>query len=263
MKKLCRVFLVMAMILLVLCYNVWAEERFGGFARIKDAIREDYKFFYSRENLWNLTIGIGMAGVVANTPIDEEIRDWYQESLRSKSTDSFSEKVKPFGDGRLTVPIYLGAVIFGELTDHTRLGSTIAEWGELSLRALLVGAPPMLFLQAALGAGRPEEGGSCWQPFKDNNAVSGHGFMGAIPFITAAKMTNSPYLKYSLYLASTLCALSRINDDAHYFSQAALGWWIAYLAVTSVKKTETERQKVVIAPAFIPDGVGATVALRF
>lgn len=121
----------------------------------------------------------------------------------------------------------------------------------------------MLFLQNAIGASRPKEDDSNWRPFNDNNGVSGHSFMGAVPFITAAKMADNTYLKYFFYLGSMLTGWSRINDNSHYFSQAALGWWMAYLAADCGEKGDAEKKKVVIAPAPVADGVRFTVTLLF
>ena len=115
----------------------------------------------------------------------------------------------------------------------------------------------------ALGASRPKEDDSSWRPFNDNNGVSGHSFMGAVPFIAAARIARKPYLRYFFYLGSMLTGWSRINDNSHYLSQAALGWWMAYLATACGDKAEGEKGKVVIAPTPVADGVGFTVALRF
>ena len=205
-----------------------------GDCKLKDKVISDYKNFYSPNNLWKLALGIGYAGFYANTSFDQEIQDFYNDYLKSSITDDISKVVKPFGDGRITVPIYLTAALIGELSKKSKFGSTIGEWGQRCSRSILVGAPPVLFLQVTLGASRPEEGrGSRWRPFKDNNGVSGHSFMGAVPFLTAAKMTNKRFLKCSFYLGSTLAGLSRINDNKHYFSHSVLGWWIAYLSVNS------------------------------
>ncbi|NVM25433.1 MAG: phosphatase PAP2 family protein [Desulfobacterales bacterium] len=262
MKFSVAVFLVIT--LLIPPSRAWAaDEIIGRIGEIKDTIYEDYRNFYAIENLEDLAMGIGMAGVLANTSIDGEIQGWDQESLRNKDTDEFSATVKPFGDGRITVPVYLGAAILGELTKDTKVGSTTGEWGKRSLRAILVGAPPMLCMQRALGASRPKEDESYWRPLNDSNGVSGHSFMGAVPFITAARITENPYLRYLFYLGSMLTGWSRINDNSHYFSQAALGWWMAYLAAACGDKAETEKRKVVIAPTPVANGVGFTVALRF
>jgi len=215
-----------------------------------DQIISDYQNFYSKDNLWKLALGIGYAGVYANTSFDEEIQDFYNEYIKSNITDDISKIVKPFGDGRITVPIYLTAALIGELLKDTKPGATIGCWGQRCTRALIVGAPPVLTLQILLGASRPEEGkGSRWRPFKDNNGVSGHSFVGAVPFLVAAKMTNKLLLKYPLYFASTFTGISRINDNKHYFSQAILGWWIAFLSVNSL-----DTNKVVLVPS--ANGIG-------
>lgn len=214
-----------------------SKEKFSG--KIIKTVVSDYKNFYSPNNLWKFGLGIGYAGIHANTSFDREIQNFYVDYIKSGITDDISKVVKPFGDGRITVPIYLTAALLGELTKDTKIGSTIGEWGQESSRALLVGAPPVLLFQIALGASRPEEDkGSHWRPLKDNNGVSGHSFMGAVPFLAAAKMTDKKCLKYFLYWSSTLTGLSRINDNKHYFSQAILGWWIAYLSVNSIKSEQ-------------------------
>jgi hypothetical protein len=254
-----RIFEVVLVMLvpLILPNSTWAAQELV--YRIMNTVSEDYINFYSVESLGKLAIGTGVAGVLANTSADEEIQDWYQESLRSNNTDSFSKVVKQFGDGSITVPLYIGVALLGELTRDTNFGSTTGRWGRKSLRVLWVGVPPMLLLQRVLGASRPDEGDSHWQSFNDDNGVSGHSFMGAVPFLTAAEMTDNSYMKYTLYLASTLAGWSRINDNDHYLSQAALGWWMAYLSVKSTDRTD--RRKVIISPAIMHNG--ATISITF
>jgi membrane-associated phospholipid phosphatase len=61
-------------------------------------------------------------------------------------------------------------------------------------------------------------------------------------------MTEHRLLRSFLYAGSTLCGLSRINDDAHYPSQSAAGWWLAYLACRSVSETEARRAGLQLMP---------------
>jgi len=126
-----------------------------------------------------------------------------------------------------------------------------------------VGGPPALLWQHAIGASRPDEDDSRWRPFEDNNGVSGHSFMGAVPFIAAAKMAENPSIRYSLYLGSMLCGWSRINDDRHYLSQAALGWWIAYLSVSCGERSEEREKDLIIRPHPVPGGIGIIAVLSF
>ncbi len=116
----------------------------------------------------------------------------------------------------------------------------------------------MLAMQLLTGASRPGENlsGSHWKPFQDSNGVSGHSFMGAIPFLTAAMMTEDPALKALFYAGSALVPLSRINDAAHYPSQALLGWAMAYVAAQAVNKTADSPEDWEIVPTTVPNSVG-------
>jgi hypothetical protein len=93
----------------------------------------------------------------------------------------------------------------------------------------------------ATGASRPSEDvGSQWHFFNDNNGVSGHAFVGAVPFLAAADMVESPLLKGTLYVCSTFVGFSRMTDDAHYPSQVFLGWYLAWASARAVDATELE-----------------------
>ena len=87
--------------------------------------------------------------------------------------------------------------------------------------------------------------------------------MGALPFINAARMTENPWLKATLYLGSSLAPLSRVNDDAHYPSQAALGWWLAYLAVVAIDQTEKSTCRWQIHPGLPGGEPGASIEVSY
>ena len=223
------------------------------FANIKD----DYKNFYlSKDSLIQLGIGLGCAGILANTSMDGDIQEFYQDNVRSDVTDDLSKVMKVPGSIFITIPALLGTYLIFDK-------SSAGEWAQKSLRALIVGAPAGLLLQSVTGASRPSEGDSKWRPFHDANGLSGHSFIGAIPFITAAKMTENTYMKSVLYGLSVLPGLSRINDDKHYFSQAALGWYLAYFSCNAVEKTNMRKEtKFAIIP-FSDRGLLITINRSF
>ncbi len=230
-------------------------------AETRDTLFQDYKNYYSRRNLGMVGLGLGVAGLVANTNADQEIRDHYQRYWRNDTTDSIAERAENLGNGFVCCSLYAAGALVGELAGGTAAGSAVGDWGRRSLRTLLVGVPPLLVFQKAVGASRPEEGKSDWKLFDDNNGVSGHSFMGAVPLIVAAKMTEKWYWKAPIYTASVVVGLARVNVDAHYFSQIALGWWLAYLAADSVDRTEEVRHDVLITPAYVPGGVGLQIVV--
>ncbi len=230
-------------------------------------IRSDHGYYYSVESLSWLTMGLGVGAVMANTGFDEHaVRSEYAESVVFAPSDELYEALhepKFLGDGNYTIPVYVVAALAAPLIEDLPLGQPAAHWGQRSLRTVLVGAPPMLALQLLTGGSRPGEtaAGSHWKPLRDSNGVSGHSFMGAVPFMSAAKMTDSIWLKSGLYAASTLPALSRVNDDDHYFSQSFLGWWLAYVAASAVDCSHHPDANHHLF--FYPQADGLGVALEF
>jgi len=234
------------------CTGFWCEW--------KNNVSDDYENYYSKENLWWLGGGLAVAGVMANTSIDQDLSNEYQNHLRSNDTNDFAATVKPIGDP-LFVLTYVGGYSLGYVFQQSSLGSPLTEWSKRSMRALLVGLPPMWALQWTLGSYRPSQNeNSYWHPFNEDHGVSGHAFMGAIPFLTAAEMVHQPIVKGALYIASTFTGLSRINDNQHYPSQVFLGWWLAYLAVDSVDYA-AETHLVHVTPAMVPGGGAVNVSV--
>lgn len=235
----------------------------GAISRGIQTVKTDFGNFYlDRANLTKLGIGVAGAAVFANTGIDRYIRNKYQDDLRSEDTDEATKIFNISGTALVlvTVPVYIGTYGAGLLLHNT----TMEEWARKSFRATVVGGPALLFMATALGADRPTEGNSHWKPFQNIHGVSGHAYIGGIPFVTAAKMSENPYQKAIFYGLSTVTGLSRINDDKHYFSQVALGWLLAYLSCDAVEKgsdRQEGRMQVQLAP--VPKGIAITAQKRF
>lgn len=225
-----------------------------------DLVRSDHRNFYSRPILTRLGWGLLAAGIVANTQVDRELYEGYHDNVNVHEIATFTDVVRPLGDGTYTLPLFTAAALFGRYATRISGSEVVGDWGSRSLRTVGVGAVPLIALQRLTGAGRPDDPnnhkGSTWTPFRYENGVSGHAFMGAIPFITAAKMTDDPIAKAALYAGSTLTAWSRLQDERHYVSQIALGWWLAYLAATAVDQTEVEFRDFTITPGPMADGAG-------
>jgi len=257
-----RIGLGLVVLLLPLGHRCVAEDN-GAISRGYEAVKTDFGNFYlDRANLTRLGIGVAVAAVFANTGMDQYIRDKYQSSTRSHVTDQATKIFNISGTELVlvTVPVYIGTYGAG-LWLHN---PTMEEWAQKSLRATVVGGPALVFLATATGGDRPTEGDSHWKPFQNIHGVSGHAYIGAVPFITAAKMSENPYQKALFYGLSTFTGLSRINDDEHYFSQVALGWYLAYLSCAVVAKgsdRQEGRTQVQLAP--VPKGIAITVQKRY
>lgn len=226
----------------------------------------DHTNYYSPANLAELSGLFAIGALVANTSLDREIYEDFNNSIRDAPNDEWFESFhapKELGNGMYTLPVFAAAWGVSKLARDSEAAALVGQWGEDSLRTFLVGAPPLLVMQKVIGAGRPEEGDSHWQFWQDNNGVSGHSFMGAMPFLTAAQVSENRLMKVLFYAGSSFVPLSRISDGDHYASQAFLGWGMALAAARSVAATNREIDRWQVVPLLSPDSFGFAVATRW
>ncbi|MDR1291608.1 MAG: phosphatase PAP2 family protein [Planctomycetaceae bacterium] len=248
--------------------------------RVRDYFRRrfpylcsDFRNFNSCDSLGNLFVAFGGAAVLANTSLDGDFRNWFYRNIKrpnanNKGLHDFNAFSKEFGE----IPIILifalstaGYKLFPYLCPKRETHKSIfGEYVTLVSRSYLIGTPANLLGQLFVGAGRPSSGSSFW--FKGKfNGVSGHSFVGAVPFITAAQMTDNLWFKCIFYTCSFFTATSRIYEDSHYLSQALLGWYIAYLSVRAVSKTEGKKlpRGLTIFPIVEKESTGVGLVFRF
>jgi len=229
-------------------------------------VKQDYRNFYTRERFMRLGVAFGVGAVMANTHIDQGVRDWYQDQIRTPNSDSISKTLKELGNGYKMIPVSLLAIGLGHFSEDSE-HSVINEWGQRSFRAYLVGGPANVMAQILTGGSRPEErqDASHWRPFQDSNGVSGHTFVGAVPFLTIANMTTNRYVRCGAYVASMFAGWSRINDDAHFASQVFLGWYMAYETTDAIAygDSQEEQRRLEAHLAILPWPHGAIMALTY
>jgi hypothetical protein len=219
----------------------------------------DQKSFYSASNIRALAGGIGIAAALANSPVDRDVSDWYQAKVRNDFSDRLSSIAKPFGEQWQVLSVYVAASILGRAGYASPRAQ---EWGENCVRSMLVGVPPLLIAQKAIGSSRPSEpDGSDWQFWSDSNGVSGHAFVGAVPFMIAARLSDHRASQFLWMAASTLPAWSRVNDNDHYLSQAVLGWWLAEV-VTHNLTSHKAGANVQVTPWSDGQNVGVGLDIR-
>lgn len=232
-----------------------------------NTLLDDYMEFYSLNRLKRMGLVFASGAIVANTNIDEYIQKKYQTNIRSSTTDDIADVVKNFGEYKYLIPVTVAAALMDNVFEDTAYNRTVGRWGKRMMRSYVVGTPLLLTLQTINGASRPSEGmGSNWHPFSfdDVNGLSTHAFIGAVPFLTMAGMSDDNlYLKSLFYLASTACAWSRINDNAHYFSQAGLGWYIAWESTDAILDRENEEKKLAVRPMILGDGYGISINMQW
>lgn len=233
-----------------------------------EIVKNDYSEFYSINRLIRMGIFTGGAGILANTSMDETLRDQQAYTRDQNSNDDGISTQKSFGEGIYLIPFCLAASMSDQLFNLTPAftKSPIAKWGERTARSYLVGGPLVLTMQRLIGSSRPGENekSSKWQPFKDSNGVSGHAFIGAVPFMHLARMNKrNKFFKYFFYLASTATAIFRVKDDQHYISQAFLGWYYAWEAADAIDDLEKKESAFNIKPLVGFESYGIKFSYRW
>jgi hypothetical protein len=245
----------------------WAHSQHPRLARAGYKVLEDYRNFYSCESLTCITAAFGAGALMANTGFDTTMQNAWQEGVRPTDVGTFFSDCKVIGEGKYCLPIFGAAALTGVVLEGQPAGDIVGEWGSRSLRIFVVGAPPLYVLQMATGASRPGESpaGSDWHFWNDNNGVSGHAFVGAIPFLAAAEMVENPLAKGTLYVCSTFVGFSRMTDNAHYPSQIFLGWYLAWASSMAVNRTETHfaGMEVRVVPLPMADLGGMAVEAKW
>jgi hypothetical protein len=237
-------------------------------------IFEDYAHYWTFRDIGLMAAGVAIAAPLANTSADLSFRNWYQGHVREGWEDRYAYDVKYAGEYTYALPAYFAIAIGGRALEGLdsliaddgswvgEVGEVSNQWGQRCIRAMAVGTPMVGILQVGLGSTRPGLGSSYWNPLNASHGVSGHAYVGSIPFLTAAAMTDSPFLKVPLFLGSFLTGWSRIHTDDHYFSQVALGWWMGFLAVRSVNETQEEERTIEFIPGS-SEGPGVSMLLRY
>lgn len=235
---------------------------------LRETVASDMGRFYRRRRALRFGGVLAGAGALANSDGDAEIQDWYRDEVRTPSGDDWAVDLERLGRSEtIAFPLLAGGLLVGLGPEE---GSRApVTWLRRTARAYVVGTPTLLYLQTLTGGNRPAEGlGSDWEPFVGQNGVSGHAFTGAVPFLTLARQTDRWWLRVLAVAASTAGGWAQFHADQHYFSQFALGWWLAWEATDAIAESEARllgegEPRVAVMPLPARGGGGVLVALRF
>ena len=178
-----------------------------------------------------------IAGITAGLYTqDQKIQNWVQEN-RSSVSDKISKFVKPFGDGRYTLPGLGALYLYGHFFEDEKAQRTAL----LSLESFVVSG---LFIQIMKFVGhrhRPSSGDpyNIWDgpSFSTSNLSfpSGHSSSAfAIATVIASEYRDKAFIPPLAYGIATLTALSRVNDNAHWASDVFFGAVIGYFTAKAI-----------------------------
>jgi hypothetical protein len=233
---------------------------------LRETVTSDMGRFYRRRRAMRFGGVLAAAGLLANTDGDAEIQQWYHDDVATPGGDDLTRDAERLGRAEtIGIPLLVGGLLVGLAPEEGAAPPTA--WLRRTARAYVIGTPSLLYLQTLTGGSRPVSGvGSDWQPFVGRNGVSGHAFTGAVPFLTLARQTDRWWLRVLAVAASTAGGWAQFHTDQHYFSQFALGWWLAWEATDAIAESDAAllaEPRLAVTPLPVRGGGGVLVSLRF
>ena len=168
---------------------------------------------------------------------EDDIQNWVQEN-RNASSDRIAGFVKPFGDGKYTLPTLAGLYCYGHFFQSER-----------ARRTALIGLESFVFtgiltetIKRTSHKHRPRSEdleGVRWDGPRFSNAnlsfPSGHTSSAfAVATVVASEYGDNAFVPPLMYGAATLCAFSRINDNAHWASDVIMGAAIGHFVAKEI-----------------------------
>lgn len=184
--------------------------------------------------------------------LDQDIFNWMAEK-RSKFSQDVSRMVTKAGEGAWLLGFC--GILYG-------LGEVMKapDWRRLSLLSTESLALTSIFvssLKFLIGRARPHawEGSQSFHPFslstRYTSFPSGHASAAFSVAATIASQSKKRTIKVTAYSVSTLVALARIHDEAHWASDVLVGSALGYFigrAVVNLHRQEKEKFSYIIYP---------------
>ncbi len=208
----------------------------------KAGLRDSIVIPVSELSRSKMLIALGITGVII--AFDEQIMDFVQDR-KGDTTAMLAEFGDHMGSDYLA-PLVIGTYALGFIFKDTKMKETAIE----AVESALLGQIVVETVKSLSHRARPNDDlgayafdGPSWG--SDNTSfVSGHS-AGAwsVATIYAKKYSDSKIIPAVAYSIATLVSLSRVHDNKHWFSDAALGALVGYTSAIVVYNYNDKRRK--------------------
>jgi membrane-associated phospholipid phosphatase len=208
---------------------------------------------------------VGITATLADE--EEDIQGWVQKH-RNSDTDRVAHFVKPFGDGKYTLPALAALYCYGHFSDDSRARRT-------ALLAVESFAVTGLFTETIKHTShkhRPHSGdleNILWDGPSVSSAnlsfPSGHAASAfAVATVVASEYGDHAVVPSMVYCAATLCALSRVHDNAHWMSDVVIGSAIGHFTARAIIRLHGgEGRSLSVQPVVGNGRSGLSLSYRF
>lgn len=227
--------------------------------------------FDSRD--WMVAAGFAAAGG-ALFAMDRGIRDFWQDNIRSDTSENISKIFDPFGGSKYAFGALIGTYAVSEVLDQTDIypARRAKAASLLALESVLISSAITGGLKYLTGRERPNHAESQFQFDGPGNGFnrsfpSGH---ATAAFALASSVSeiygdDYPWVPWILYPFATGTALSRIDRNKHWASDVFAGAAIGYFVGKVVTRINPflEEKKLAIHPFANAEEFGTTIVHRF
>jgi membrane-associated phospholipid phosphatase len=191
------------------------------------------------------------------------------QARRDRRTDMIARIGRPFGDGRCVLPALGLFYCLGRLSGRDRACETaLLGMESVVVSGAVTGAAKLLLHKhrpSSGGSGDIRWGGPALSP-GDLSFPSGHSTCAfAVATVVASEYRDTPMIPLLAYSAAALCAFSRLNDNAHYFSDVIVGSAIGHFTARTIlaRHGGDVPGRLTIAPEVSSRGIGMSLLCRF
>ena len=234
-------------------------------------IDKDYLLSYP-QSLWRFataparfdqTDWLIAGGVVAATgaffALDRSIKDFWQNNIRSGTSENISKVFDPFGNATVGFGVLFGAYALTEALDQTGAAHLRREKAAvlLSLESVLLSGGIEYGVKYMTGRDRPEKSSSPFSfngPAKGSNTSfpSGHSTAAFAVASTVSEIYGDdyPWVPWVVYPIATGTGLTRIDRDKHWASDVFVGAALGYFVGKTVTRYNPflEKHNMSLAP---------------
>ena len=217
-------------------------------------------------NWIRLTLIMSIATIAADD--EEELQAWVQKR-RNTNTDRIAGFVRPFGDGKYTMPALATLYAYGHFADNTKARRTAL----LGVESFIINGVLTGIIKHVTHKHRPAPGnlddvrwdgpdaGVANRAFPSGHTSSAF----AVATVVASEYEDTGLVGPLAYGAATLCGLSRMNDNAHWLSDVIIGAALGHFTARAVMGMHgrPERRCFEIQPALTETRAGLSLAYRF
>ncbi len=251
------------------------------------AINTDYLLSYP-QNLYRIlsapsrfdrsdwiTAGLVVGAGSALFLLDESLMDFWQNDVKSDTTGDVADVLREFGESTNIIFGSIGAYALAEALDSTGMVDARREKSAalLTLQSFLLTQGIITGTKYITGRNRPDDTDDAFDfegPSKgDTNASFPSGHAGSA-FAVASVLSetygyDNPWVPWVAYSLATGTALTRVDDNRHWFSDVFFGGAVGYFVGTTITRYSPflERNNVTLLPFSKGSARGVGLAYKF